>query len=773
MSQPGHATDWQSACIPPTIRRPWNVWENFLEDHVAEASSQAEEVTPEIRDQIASVQAKGAKMAFLLLDESVQQQYIEVSYQELAAFANWRRSQVAQQESGAVPPATEFEGCWDLLNHDDKKEWLPQDPKAFLAADLQWAALVTNPLSGQEAKKPFKGEKDQSKKVPVKAEVKKTAVVSEAKVKEEPGSSADPKQGAPAKEKTVVVKKEIKQTATAQPPQKVQQQEAPKEKAKPVQKQEAPKEKAVVVKQEPKQVAPAKPPQKIQQQEAPKEKANPVSKQEAPKEKAVVVKQERKQSASVQPPRKDQQQQEAPKDKAKPLQTPDVAKEKAVEVKKEPLQTGHAKPQNQRVEKASSKEKAVKATADSTAMVAAQPCADKEVPSKEKAVRAKKTKEAAEPAKRQAKAKAKSGPVSLEQRLRKKKKAASDDEAEDDKLMALVPRSDDEDADEADAPPEISKPRSRGKDAARSAPPGRMLVNRQYRAPPKEVAENLFPEALEASCCKCHGGSVSADNDLGMCDRCDKAFHQKCHDPVVTYFGNPEDQWFCAQCTLDLAEMRKLQLKVEDFCWVQATGETVAWPARVLRIDFSSLADPKPYWVQFFDAGPPEGAWVGEIHVKPWSDGPSFRSIVQARRRNAVRLAEADGAPQISTEERAPASRRKRPAQEDPENPNPSRRRAVAEDSPENRPRRSRRGEANVSLLTEPTAKRRARARSPDCLESPKPKRRQDVDPVSTEKQPREKQAQSKIDETFNLIAQLKEQQRQVDQELAQQEAAA
>lgn len=726
---------------------------------MAEASSQAEEVTPEIREQIASVQAKGAKMAFLLLDESVQQQYIEVSYQELAAFANWRRSQVAQQESGAVPPATEFEGCWDLLNHDDKKEWLPQDPKAFLAADLQWAALVTNPLSG-EVKKPFKGEKEQSK-VPMKAEAKKTPPVApEAKVKEEPGSSADPKQKAPVREKAVV-KKETKQTATAQPPQKAQQ-EAAKEKAKPVQKQEAPKEKAVVVKQEPKQGAPAKPPRKAQQEETPKEKAKPVSKQEAPKEKAVVVKQERPQTASAQPTQKAQQ--PAPKEKAKPLQTPDVAKEKAVEVKKEPMQTGHAKPQ---VEKASSKEKAAKATADSTAMVEAQPRADKELPSKEKAVRAKKTKEAAEPAKRQAKAKAKSGSVSLEQRLRKKKKAASDDEVEDDQL-ALVPRSDDEDA---DAAPEISKPRSR-KDTARAAPPGRMLVNRQHRAPLKEVAENLFPEALEASCCKCHGGSVSADNDLAMCDRCDKAFHQKCHDPPVAYFGNPEDQWFCSQCTLDLAEMRKLQLQVEDFCWVQATGETVAWPARVLRIDFSSLADPKPYWVQFFDAGPPEGAWVGEIHVKPWSDGPSFRSIVQARRRNAVRLAEADGAPQIS-EERAPASRRKRAA-EDPENPNPRRRRAVAEDSPENRPRRSRRGEANVSLLTEPTAaKRRVRARSPaDCLESPKPKRRQDVDPASTEKQPRvDKQAQSKIHETCNLIAELKEQQRQVDQELAQEAA--
>eukprot|EP00438_Fugacium_kawagutii_P009362 Skav212080 [mRNA] locus=scaffold867:168934:175123:- [translate_table: standard] len=184
-------------------------------------------------------------MAFMLLEESVQQQFVEVSYQELAAFANWRRS---------------------------------QDAKAFLAADLQWAALVTNPL-GQEVKKPFKGEKDQSKKVPVKEEVKKPA-----KVKEEPRSEADRPKA---------------------PKEKVQQ--APKEKAKPVQKHEAQKEKAVVVKQE-KQTA-------------------PVQQQQAPKDKAIVVKQEPKQTAAVCRLELEVSQQQ-------PL------KDKAVEVKKEPVTEG-------------------------------------------------------------------------------------------------------------------------------------------------------------------------------------------------------------------------------------------------------------------------------------------------------------------------------------------------------------------------------------------------------------------------------------------------
>ena len=73
----------------------------------------------------------------------------------------------------------------------------------------------------------------------------------------------------------------------------------------------------------------------------------------------------------------------------------------------------------------------------------------------------------------------------------------------------------------------------------------------------------------------------------------------------------------------------------------------------MLRIDFSSLADPRPYWVQFFDAGPPEGAWVGEAHVKSWAEGPSFEGIKEARRRNAVRLAEEAGAKVVSRKREA------------------------------------------------------------------------------------------------------------------------
>lgn len=77
-------------------------------------------------------------MAFLQLPDAVKRTYTEargsfhaasmaqVAIDELAAFVNWRRSQVAQQEKGDLPPATEFESGWDLLNIDQKTEWLPE-----------------------------------------------------------------------------------------------------------------------------------------------------------------------------------------------------------------------------------------------------------------------------------------------------------------------------------------------------------------------------------------------------------------------------------------------------------------------------------------------------------------------------------------------------------------------------------------------------------------------------------------------------------------------
>lgn len=677
---------------------------------MAEAASQSVEVTAETREQISAIQAKGAKMAFMVLPDAVQRTYTEVAITELAAFVHWRKSQVALQEKGEIPPATEFEGGWDLLNIEEKSEWLPENPRAFLAADAQWVALLAEHPLREPGAKPS---------VPIKGEASKSAPVKQ----------------------QAVVKKELKQD----PPAKVQKQEAPKEKAvvkqeptKPKNGTEAPKK--AVVKQEPKQSEPAKTAPK---QEAPKGKAKQTEKQEAPKEKAS-IKQEPKSKVPVPATGPDKVEKEAPKENAQ------AVKHESTESVKE----------SKRKEKPKARENS----------------------------KAKPGKPKAQPKAPKAKAKViKAAPkTSLEQRL-KKKSARQNREAEDDHLMALVPRSEDEpeEAPEPDvaeqaplqaADPGAPAPRGRAPRAARAprAPRARRApVNQGPSHRVKAVAANLFPEALEATCCKCSGGTVEDGNDLGMCDRCDKAFHQKCHDPCVRYFGHPDDQWFCAQCTLDLAQMRQLKLQVEEFCWVQAAGETMPWPAQVLRIDFSSLADPKPYWVQYFDAGPPEGAWVGDTHVKCWSEGPGFMSIAQTKRRNAVRLAEAAGAPTVSIDRlpiggSQPAAR-KRPRTE-MEAEAPRKRAPGGAGDEEQQVRRSRRGEANVTLLTELKPRPRAGAR----LESPEVRKQLPADvegPPSTEKQPRGER-QANVDETKNLVAQLKEQQRRVEEAVAQQEAA-
>eukprot|EP00913_Durusdinium_trenchii_P028220 g26455.t1 len=491
-------------------------------------------VTAETREQISAIQAKGAKMAFMVLPDAVQRTYTEVAITELAAFVHWRKSQVALQEKGEIPPATEFEGGWDLLNIEEKSEWLPEETWEIVqtggtlcwdvtakSKDAQWVALLAEHPLREPGAKPS---------VPIKGEASKSAPVKQ----------------------QAVVKKELKQD----PPAKVQKQEAPKEKAvvkqeptKPKNGTEAPKK--AVVKQEPKQSEPAKTAPK---QEAPKGKAKQTEKQEAPKEKAS-IKQEPKSKVPVPATGPDKVEKEAPKENAQ------AVKHESTE------SNSKAKPGKPK----------------------AQPKAPK---AKAKVIKA-------------------APKTSLEQRL-KKKSARQNREAEDDHLMALVPRSEDEpeEAPEPDvaeqaplqaADPGAPAPRGRAPRAARAprAPRARRApVNQGPSHRVKAVAANLFPEALEATCCKCSGGTVEDGNDLGMCDRCDKAFHQKCHDPCVRYFGHPDDQWFCAQCTLDLAQMRQLKLQVEEFCWVQAAGETMPWPAQVLRIDFSSLADPKPYWAE-------------------------------------------------------------------------------------------------------------------------------------------------------------------------------
>jgi len=157
--------------------------------------------------------------------------------------------------------------------------------------------------------------------------------------------------------------------------------------------------------------------------------------------------------------------------------------------------------------------------------------------------------------------------------------------------------------------------------------------------------EGMCRDALDVSCVICKSEEATDENDIGMCDRCNRGFHAKCHDPVVKFFGRPEDQWFCAPCTVELCRLRGITLVEGDFCWASAPANSPPWPARIFKIDFVSLTDPVPLWVHFFDSHKNEGAWVSETQVRSWTQGPNKLDVV---RRSAVKQAEKHGAQPLS-----------------------------------------------------------------------------------------------------------------------------
>ncbi|CAE8661741.1 unnamed protein product [Polarella glacialis] len=581
-SQQNYAHDWQSSAVPPTIRRPWRVFEEDLEDKLADASSQGGEVVASVRERLASVQAKGAQAAFMGLPEDQQRGYAEVSMLELSAYVCWRQSQAARQNSDA-PPATEFEAAWDILDCDDKAEWVPEDPRAVLAADGQWAPLLADgpPLcaegggavggSGQQTQQPTPAAA--APRVPLKAE-------------------------------PVPVALSVAAAATA---------------------------------------------------------AAAVKSNSAP------LKQEREQH-------------HGPKDDGS---------------------EGLAEEALRLVRGRDAADKSAEASIVAASLAGARPV---------RSCRAAPAPAAPAPSSRRG------AGARRQVASRQVNRGQEEPEAEEEQGEEIE---------------DVPNPGGGGG----AVPTRRGGVAKKLVLKGPMAAECLCPEALDANCCTCGTGEATDDNDLGLCDRCDRAFHQRCHNPPIAHFGHPEDQWFCADCTLELGKLRKLSLQVGDFAWVQGPGDTSSWPARVLRIDFVSLADPKPYWVQYFDTGAPSGIWAGAAHATDWEDGPAFSSIREARRRNAVRLAEGAGAPPISAAAgitQPPVRTRAAPQRHSAEEGPPRRKRPVAEE--------------------EPPPKRRSARRVVEQAES------EDEEETSKVTQ--------QVDEMRSLIAAAKERQRRLEQEL-------
>ena len=107
---------------------------------LADASNLHGEVVALARKHCASVQALGTLAAFLALPESEQRSYAEVSLLELSAFVRWQRT--FRMPTGQALSMMEIVATWDDLPH--KEDWLPEDPRALLEADGQWAPLLAD-----------------------------------------------------------------------------------------------------------------------------------------------------------------------------------------------------------------------------------------------------------------------------------------------------------------------------------------------------------------------------------------------------------------------------------------------------------------------------------------------------------------------------------------------------------------------------------------------------------------------------------------------------
>ena len=96
------ANCWQHPLAPKNIRRPWEVFEQDLEDKIADALDYDQ--LPE--SDVLALHETGAKIGFKSLSKTERDKYAEISLLELSAFVCWRN---LQQHLGVGPDAATIE----------------------------------------------------------------------------------------------------------------------------------------------------------------------------------------------------------------------------------------------------------------------------------------------------------------------------------------------------------------------------------------------------------------------------------------------------------------------------------------------------------------------------------------------------------------------------------------------------------------------------------------------------------------------------------------
>jgi hypothetical protein len=115
---------WQHPELPASIRLPWKVFQENLEDLRDDDPSHPEADT--IRKQLEAIEVRGALPVFLDLDISEQEAYAEVSMMELSAYHQYRQK---------------TEAAWNDFDCDEKAKWVPENHRAGLAHS-RWAPLL-------------------------------------------------------------------------------------------------------------------------------------------------------------------------------------------------------------------------------------------------------------------------------------------------------------------------------------------------------------------------------------------------------------------------------------------------------------------------------------------------------------------------------------------------------------------------------------------------------------------------------------------------------
>ena len=129
--------NWHSVAVPATIRRPWQIFEQYLADRIDEDYDSDGSGKADVRAQWSSVQTVGAEIALAVLTEREQRVYVDLSLQEVSAYVCWQRA--VFKCSGRFSDPSD----WDKLDIDVKIDWLPGgDWRRIIAEEAVFAPLL-------------------------------------------------------------------------------------------------------------------------------------------------------------------------------------------------------------------------------------------------------------------------------------------------------------------------------------------------------------------------------------------------------------------------------------------------------------------------------------------------------------------------------------------------------------------------------------------------------------------------------------------------------